>query len=306
MDKWSARDAAKEFGEIFQGGIDLFRSAILAPSLQGGEYEALDGDEPVKLEWTLDEHCQGLSDALHLRYREWLAKSVQLAFRYQPSVGSEFLGLLTIMESYVTLNRFASPVKGRYEDLVRADKNSFVNIYIQEWEVLRDRHLLALDQLRRVEDLVLERIEERRSMLVQPIFSGRVDQAIVNRAFVLMPFSEPWSNRIYRVISEVFREMGLSVARADELTGMDVLEDIWYGILSAQYVIADLTARNPNVFYELGLAHVVGKRVIMITQSVGDVPFDVRRFRFIEYQDNMDGYDALRRGLVRYISGEGR
>jgi nucleoside 2-deoxyribosyltransferase len=73
--------------------------------------------------------------------------------------------------------------------------------------------------------------------------------------------------------------------------------DIWKGILKARIVIADITDRNPNVFYELGIAHTLGKPVILLTQKLTDIPFDLNRFRHIVYQDNLDGYDQLTKHL---------
>jgi len=55
-----------------------------------------------------------------------------------------------------------------------------------------------------------------------------------------------------------------------------IMQQIWVYILNARVLIAELTGKNPNVFYELGLAHAQGKDVILLTQSINDVPFDLR------------------------------
>src|SRR5205085_10787047 len=63
-----------------------------------------------------------------------------------------------------------------------------------------------------------------------------------------------------------------------------LLEKIEKQILDADVMIADITERNPNVFYELGLAHSYGKKVIVITQDpVNDAPTDIRHLEFIKY-----------------------
>ena len=80
------------------------------------------------------------------------------------------------------------------------------------------------------------------------------------------------------------------------------MEDVWKGINEANIVIADITNRNPNVFYELGIAHTLGKKVILLTQHIEDIPFDLKRYRIIEYEDNIDGYDKLEIGLKNTIS----
>lgn len=61
-----------------------------------------------------------------------------------------------------------------------------------------------------------------------------------------------------------------------------VMDQVWQGIRSADVVVADISANNPNVFYEVGLAHALGKEVVLITQDQ-IVPFDVRATRRIKY-----------------------
>jgi hypothetical protein len=55
----------------------------------------------------------------------------------------------------------------------------------------------------------------------------------------------------------------------------------------------DLTGKNGNVFYEAGIAHSLGKDVILITQSADDVPFDLRHLRYIQYLNNGEGLQQL-------------
>lgn len=118
-----------------------------------------------------------------------------------------------------------------------------------------------------------------------------------------MPFREAWSDRIWtKLIRPVCSSISMRAVRADDLYGRDIMEDIWAGITRARIVIADITARNANVFYELGLAHTVGKDVILLTQAVSDIPFDLNRFRHIIYADNLDGYEVLQKQLKSTIS----
>jgi nucleoside 2-deoxyribosyltransferase len=67
----------------------------------------------------------------------------------------------------------------------------------------------------------------------------------------------------------------------------------------AEIIVADVTGRNGNVFYELGMAHTIGKPVIIITQNKEDVPFDLRHLRFFKYSDNAEGWLALRKNLKK-------
>lgn len=60
--------------------------------------------------------------------------------------------------------------------------------------------------------------------------------------------------------------------------------------------------KNPNVFYEIGIAHTLGKNVILITQDIEDIPFDFRLFRHMDYEDNIDGFNTLEQKLKKSIS----
>lgn len=62
-------------------------------------------------------------------------------------------------------------------------------------------------------------------------------------------------------------------------------------------VVCDCTGRNPNVFYEVGIAHTLGREVILITQSHDDIPFDLRHLRYIAYLNNGEGLASLSKSL---------
>jgi hypothetical protein len=80
----------------------------------------------------------------------------------------------------------------------------------------------------------------------------------VNTCFVIMPFSEDLSNT-YIIINSVARELGIECTRADDIktTSEAILNKICTQISQAYYIIVDITNLNPNVFYELGIAHVL-------------------------------------------------
>ena len=101
--------------------------------------------------------------------------------------------------------------------------------------------------------------------------------------FVLMPFAAEY-NLVYATIVEALE--GLMVCtRADDLRSSGpILERILRGIASSELIIADLTGQNPNVFYELGLAHVQSKNVLLLTQDLSHVPFDLKHYFCHEYK----------------------
>ncbi|MCC6826011.1 MAG: hypothetical protein IT172_09740 [Acidobacteria bacterium] len=107
----------------------------------------------------------------------------------------------------------------------------------------------------------------------------------LDTCFVMMPFGG-WFDRYYQdIYVPAIKEAGLEPVRADELfsTG-SVMEQIWDQISKARVLLADLTDKNPNVFYELGLAHAARKPVVFTTSNIEDVPFDLRHLRVIVYE----------------------
>jgi hypothetical protein len=131
------------------------------------------------------------------------------------------------------------------------------------------------------------------SMAVNPVFREREFVFDRNLVFVLMPFSEPWSDRVWEVVVATITQMGLRAERADNRHGPIVTEDIWRGIVESRIVLADVTAWNPNVFYELGVAHTLGKDVVLQCQPTVRLPFDTQGFRHIIYSDNPSGMKLL-------------
>ena len=116
--------------------------------------------------------------------------------------------------------------------------------------------------------------------------------------FVLMPFTESWSDYIWKEeIKPAVAQAGLRGRRADDLFGQDVMKDVFRSIVAASIIIADVTKKNANVFYELGIAHSCGKDVILLSQGTQFIPFDLNRFRHCIYSNDGPGYANLRKYL---------
>jgi hypothetical protein len=104
------------------------------------------------------------------------------------------------------------------------------------------------------------------------------------RCFLVMPFSLEWSNDVHRTLASACRSMGVHPVRGDDVfTPTDILNDIWHSIHAADFVIADITGRNPNVLYELGIAHTLAKPVLIISKNAADIPIDLSTRRVILY-----------------------
>ena len=140
------------------------------------------------------------------------------------------------------------------------------------------------------------------AMIIRPIHKVREFKVRRNYCFVLMPFSELWSDTIWQSIKKITGDEGFEVKRADDLYGHDVLDDIWVSINEASIIIADVTSRNPNVFYEVGIAHTVGKKVILLTQTEADIPFDFNRYRHLIYGEDMNDLTELESSLPHFLS----
>lgn len=149
-----------------------------------------------------------------------------------------------------------------------------------------------------VTQVVQEAERQARIVKLNPIFRGRDFLIDEDLCFVLIPFREPFLRLYSDHIKPTLESLGLRVLKADDLfTPNVIVEDIWEFINRAQVIVADVTGRNPNVFYELGIAHTVGKDVIVFTQSEDDVPFDVGHLRHFRYVDNQIGWEELARTL---------
>jgi hypothetical protein len=117
--------------------------------------------------------------------------------------------------------------------------------------------------------------------------------------FVIMPFGgwgDDYFDTIYRPAIEA---AGLETHRADDLfRPSTIVNDIWAYTKRARLLLADLSGKNPNVFYELGLAHALAKPVILVAESMDEIPFDLRALRVITYDKHDPGWGRNLRGKV--------
>jgi hypothetical protein len=136
-----------------------------------------------------------------------------------------------------------------------------------------------------------------------PVFGEPNDLPIQADVFVLMPFVAEMTP-IYRDhIVPLVERLGMKVMRADDLfTNNAVISDVWSGIFGARLVIADCTGRNPNVFYEIGIAHTLGRQTVLITQREEDIPIDIRHLRYICYEYSAPGMKKFEQLLSSTIA----
>jgi hypothetical protein len=122
------------------------------------------------------------------------------------------------------------------------------------------------------------------------------------RVFVAMQFGQPYDTLYQEVIRPRATDLGLNVVRIDEVTVPGIIfEDIKREITEAKIVIAEITAPNQNVFYELGYAHALNKPTILLAQRGKELPFDIRSYRVIFYDDSIGGKPALEQHLQKHL-----
>ena len=120
--------------------------------------------------------------------------------------------------------------------------------------------------------------------------------------FVLMPFKEDLIEVYSKAIKPACTKAGFDALRVDELEGpLNINRKVIEYIFNSDAVVADLTEWNPNVFYELGVAHAIDNKTVMIIQKKNDIPFDVKTYRCIQYEQNEAGLKKLQEGIIKSL-----
>ena len=118
--------------------------------------------------------------------------------------------------------------------------------------------------------------------------------------FVLMPFTSDFDDFYTYGIKESCKEAESYCERVDEQNYEgSILERIYNQIAKADLIIADMTGRNPNVFYEVGYAHALNKPTILLTQDSNDIPFDLKHYPHIIYEKKIS---TIRSELTKKIN----
>lgn len=124
-----------------------------------------------------------------------------------------------------------------------------------------------------------------------------------SQVFVIMPFCTEIEPVYTDHIKKKCNEIGYDCLRADDIfSATNIMNDIWSLIKQSNVIICDCTGRNPNVFYELGLAHAIGRNVICITQNEDDIPFDISSIRYIKYDFTPRGMMKFEDELEKYLA----
>jgi hypothetical protein len=189
-----------------------------------------------------------------------------------------------------TVEKFSSP-----DDLARKVAVDLTRYYTRGMEIVAEdiivrprltAQLKDCEEANRIHQATIDSLRQRleNSVPAEPIWTTRNFRKDSTLCFVLMPFAEEFYQVYEEALAPAASAAGLRCSHAGEIfDNREIVEDIWESICTSQVIVADVTHRNPNVFYELGICHTLGKEVIVVTQNSEDVPFDIRHRRFIEY-----------------------
>lgn len=136
------------------------------------------------------------------------------------------------------------------------------------------------------------------------IFGPNKYPVVNNLVFVLMPFEQELTSIYNEFIKTTVEEKGMVCRRADDITSNNaIIYDIWKSICEARFIIADISTLNPNVMYELGLCHAIGKETILIHQegSSTKLPFDIAHIRILNYKNTATGGSELKTRIDQAI-----
>jgi hypothetical protein len=198
----------------------------------------------------------------------------------------------------------AEAARVRVETVAQVENAAQERLYELERDASGVRH-----ELRRLE----QENAHLRGVLHSPSFA-KADEIVVrprwpatrlgierNRAFLLMPFQPAWADGVHSAVDRALASCGMRCDRADALSGRNIMEDIWRRICECALVIADITDRNPNVTYELGLADALGRPSLLLSQTASpdSIPFDLLGQRLIVYAQ--DRLEDLHASVVRHL-----
>ena len=122
--------------------------------------------------------------------------------------------------------------------------------------------------------------------------------------FVMTPFKEPYDSIYQKILAPAIGAAGLVPVRGDQIRRPgDAVAQIWNAIREADICVADISETNPNVMYELGLAHAMQKQVILLIKKTRKAPFNLTAQRQLPYSPAVPGWELeLRDKLVAFIA----
>lgn len=241
-------------------------------------------------------------------------KSLPTLFAYEKWSGSEaYLGQITKinlnndnqLHFQYSLNDNIKPIQ--------TEKLSEMDLGINEWEMNRTHWAVKdINLFKVLRDLGVIGIKnniinrdfstiEKQLTVTPKVFSIPNGKSNNNLVSVMMPFGQEFDH-VYETIKDACHTIGLECKRADEIW-MDstIIQDVFNLIYFSAVVIVELSGRNPNVLYETGVAHTLGKSVIPISRDEGKLPFDLAHHRVLKYLPNAQGLKEMKNKLEKRL-----
>jgi hypothetical protein len=130
----------------------------------------------------------------------------------------------------------------------------------------------------------------------------KTQKSMKNNCFILMSFSNDRLPVYKNAIEPACVEANYKPIRVDIVEGhFNINKKIIEYLFLSPLIIAEITDKNPNVFYELGISNAIGNKTVMISQKPDDIPFDIRNYRCIIYTQTTDGLTFLKNKLIESI-----
>ncbi|UVF14233.1 hypothetical protein [Limosilactobacillus fermentum] len=161
------------------------------------------------------------------------------------------------------------------------------------------------------QQIIVELERNGLAMDINPRFKARGIVVNPKQCFYVMDFKDPDIDEARGAIAQKLQDqLGIKVVKSGDIfdpnRGNDLVENIWQDIMASRFIIVDLSKKNPNVFYELGICDTVGKTVIPICSEKsykenygGKFPFDIQQEFTILYENGFNGISALQNKVLK-------
>lgn len=205
----------------------------------------------------------------------------------------------------LNFSAMAEGVQGRESEAFEAQVNRAYSLIEDDIEALVRRSLELHNAQQTIRKSEAE-VDTDGLITVRPIFGEPIRRTQFDAdIFMIMPFRERFNNIYNQIIRPAVEELNLTIKRGDEFnstTGV-IMQEVWAAIYNAELVIVETTEINANVYYELGIAHALGKPAVLLTQTtdIEEWPFDIRHLRFLVYEDSISGGQQLAENLKQSI-----
>jgi hypothetical protein len=226
----------------------------------------------------------------HRNYRPWYAERMNVVRR-------RFLILKRRLVAYRSISRALQDLEQPFAVLLDLKTRKKTDI---------DNKLQAMEQAQRLCEILQSEVttQQQRKYDILPRESVETDERL---CFVMMPFKpRKFFDPVYKTIRQTLKKKHMKCVRSDNVFDTRaIVWDIWENIRRARVCIADISDINPNVFYELGMAHSVITRTILISRRLAKDEkhvFDVNYVRCIYYMNTKTGLQILGRNISRTLT----